>query len=63
MICNHIMSLNKKMCQGLVSNKIRKIIREGKFPTRKQSIAVAFSIVSKENPSCKRVLKRKRSTK
>ena len=49
-------------CKLLLQEKIKKNIKEykeGKFVSRAQAIAVAYSQVAKENPYCRRHLKRK----
>lgn len=55
----------KRRCQSLISNKIREIMPEyhsGRYKSRQQAIAVAYSMVKKRYPSCKRLLT-KRSRK
>ena len=57
-------SVKKGKCKTLVQEKIRINIEEykkGKFVSRAQAIAVAYSQVAKENPYCRRFLKRKNS--
>jgi hypothetical protein len=59
-------SVKKGKCKTLVQEKIRINIEEykkGKFVSRAQAIAVAYSQVAKENPYCRRFLKRKNSDK
>jgi len=49
----------KKTCKQDVSKKIAdntKEFKKGKFGSRKQAIAVAYSQVSKKRPGCKKVL-------
>lgn len=54
-----LQQLSKKYCNRKLSEKIGINIREGKFSSRKQAIAVAYNQVSKKVPSCKRFFKRK----
>ena len=54
-----------KRCSDLLSNKIRinmKEYKKGKYVSRAQAIAVAYSQVRKEYPSCKPVFTKKRKT-
>jgi len=48
----------KKNCKCRLSQKIKKTTHEGKFKSRSQSIAVAFSMTSKEYPKCKHFFKK-----
>jgi len=47
-------------CKDKVSAKIAINIREGRYVSRAQAIAVAFSQVQKDYPNCKRCLRRRR---
>ena len=51
----------KKTCKQKVSSKIKKTMKEYKKGrwSRKQAIAVAYSMVKKQNPGCKRILQKK----
>lgn len=46
--------LSEKYCKKRLSEKIEKNIKEGKYVSNKQAIAVAYSQVSKASPACKR---------
>lgn len=47
----------KKKCNCLLSRKIRKNIKEKKYKSRKQAIAVSYSQIKKSFPKCKRIYK------
>jgi uncharacterized Zn finger protein (UPF0148 family) len=51
-------SLGLKDCKKKLSNKIRFNIREGKFKSRKQAIAVSYSQIKKKYPECKKYFER-----
>ncbi len=50
--------LGHAYCQKRVSEKIAINMREGKYKSQKQAIAVAYSQVRKMSPACDRFLKR-----
>ena len=53
-------------CKMLLQEQIRKNIKEykqGRFVSRAQAIAVAYSQVSKQNPYCRRHLRKKPKSK
>jgi hypothetical protein len=52
--------MTKKDCKKLVSETIGRNIRENKFKSRKQAIAVAFSQIKKSHPQCRKFLERKK---
>ena len=54
--------LASRYCKAKLSAKIKTNIKEGRYSSRKQAIAVAYSQVHKKYPSCKSVLSRKRNT-
>jgi len=56
-----IQQLGKKYCNKKLSEKIGINIREGKFSSRKQAIAVAYSQVQRKSPSCKKFFAKKTS--
>ena len=56
------MSRNSRRCKNLLKKKIEKNIKEygkGKYVSRSQAIAVAYSQVKKSNLSCRKVFRRK----
>ena len=57
---NSVKKTKKKpsKCKQYLSDKIAENIREGKFKTRQQAIAVAFSQVKKSHPQCKRFIEK-----
>ena len=60
---SHFSISKKNSCRKFLSNKIRKNIREmneGRFKSRAQAIAVAYSQVGKARPRCKNIIKSKR---
>ena len=54
---------SKSLCKSRLSKKIainmREMKEEGKYVSKAQAIAVAYSQVQKMYPGCKRVLKKK----
>ena len=53
-----IQQLSKKYCNKRVSQKVGINIREGKYSSHQQAIAVAYSQVRKMYPSCRKFLER-----
>jgi hypothetical protein len=51
--------LGRMYCQKKVSEKIAINMKEGKYKSKNQAIAVAYSQVRKISPACDRFLKRK----
>ena len=47
--------LSEKYCKDMLKKKIKINIHEGKYSSRKQAIAVAYSQVKKRSPICKKV--------
>ena len=54
-----IQELGRRYCNKKLSGKIRINIKEGRFSSRKQAIAVAYSQVKKKSPMCNKFFKRK----
>jgi hypothetical protein len=50
--------LSERYCKEQLKKKIDINIKEGKFSSRKQAIAVAYSQVKKRSPVCKKVFKK-----
>ena len=50
----------KSVCKSRLQQKIGINLREGKYVSRAQAIAVAYSQISKMFPACKRVLAKKK---
>lgn len=46
--------LSERYCKKRLSEKIEKNIKEGRYTSNKQAIAVAYSQVKKSSPACKR---------
>jgi hypothetical protein len=56
------MSPKSRRCKNLLKKKVLTNIREygkGRYKSRSQAIAVAYSQVKKSNPSCKSVFRRR----
>ena len=53
----------KGTCKQHVGYKIGKNMKEGKFKSKAQAIAVSFSQVSKERPKCKKILQKNKKKK
>ncbi len=56
------MSRNSRRCKNLLKKKVEKNLKEygkGKYSSRSQAIAVAYSQVKKMSPSCRKVFRRK----
>jgi len=51
-------SNRKSRCQKLLSRKISINMKEKRYKSRAQAIAVAYAQVRKKHPSCRRVLKK-----
>jgi hypothetical protein len=49
----------KSLCKQRLSKQIAENIKEGRFSSKQQAIAVAYSQVQKKYPHCKRYLKKK----
>ena len=49
----------KSLCKQRLSKQIAENIKEGRFVSKQQAIAVAYSQVQKKYPHCKRYLKKK----
>ena len=49
-------------CKTVLQDKIRTIIRERKYGN-KQSVAIAYSMVGKKYPNCKKIFERSRKRK
>jgi hypothetical protein len=56
-------SKRSKRCRSLLGKKIGINIREGIYANKAQAIAVAYSQVRKRYPSCRRILRSKKSRK
>jgi len=55
--------MTSKRCKDALQNKIKQTMREyknGKFSSRQQAIAVAYSMINKKYPNCKKLFSRKR---
>ena len=46
--------LSERYCKKRLSEKIEKNIKEGRYTSNKQAIAVAYSQVRKASPACRR---------
>jgi len=56
------MSKNSRRCKNLLKKKVSiniKEYRKGRYKSRSQAIAVAYSQVKKSNQSCKKVFRRR----
>jgi hypothetical protein len=51
-------SPTKRKCNQYLSRKIRKNLKEKRYVSRKQAIAVAYSQTKKSIPICKRFFKK-----
>lgn len=56
-------SKRSKRCKSLLGRKIGINIHEGIYANKAQAIAVAYSQVRKKHPSCRRILRSKKSRK
>jgi hypothetical protein len=56
-------SKRSKRCRSLLGKKIGINIHEGIYANKAQAIAVAYSQVRKKHPSCRRILRSKKSRK
>jgi hypothetical protein len=55
-------TLRTRRCKNLLKKKVEKNLKEygqGKYSSRSQAIAVAYSQVKKMSPSCRKVFRRK----
>lgn len=50
----------KSKCRSYLSKKIRKNMKEKRYKSRGQAIAVSYSQVLKKHPQCKRSLRKRR---
>ncbi len=51
-------SPSKRKCNQYLSRKIRKNLKEKRYKSRQQAIAVAYSQTKKSMPKCKRFYKK-----
>jgi hypothetical protein len=56
-------SKRSKRCRSLLGKKIGINIHEGIYANKAQAIAVAYSQIRKRYPSCRRILRSKKSRK
>ena len=56
-------SKRSKRCRSLLGRKIGINIHEGIYANKEQAVAVAYSQVRKRHPSCRRILRSKKSRK
>jgi hypothetical protein len=55
--------MTQKRCKEVLQKKIKQTTREykdGKFSSRKQAVAVAYSFINKKYPNCKKLFSRRR---
>lgn len=50
--------LSERYCKKRLSEKIKKNIKEGRYTSNKQAIAVAYSQVRKTSPACRKYFSR-----
>lgn len=53
-----ISELSERYCKQRLSEKIEKNIKEGRYTSNKQAIAVAYSQVKQTSPACRRYFTR-----
>ena len=62
----NVIYMTEARCKAALKEKIRINIREykdGKYSSRQQAIAVAYSILSRKHPNCKKIFKRLRESR
>tara|TARA_Y100000389_G_scaffold161961_1_gene164580 strand:- start:1031 stop:1204 length:174 start_codon:yes stop_codon:yes gene_type:complete len=55
--------MTQKRCKEALQEKIKQTTKEynnGKFSSRKQAVAVAYSMINNKYPNCKKFLSRRR---
>ena len=50
--------LSERYCKTRLTEKIKKNIKEGRYTSNKQAIAVAYSQVRKTSPACRKYFSR-----